>query len=230
MHTIPDLISRLIYWKNIIMFMNIIDLNKKAWDNIGEKAASPYMNKSRYLKLFNDFCNRLPKNADILDLGCGPGLPVTKELVNRGFNVTGIDISDTMIKFARKNVPEAKYMRISMTDIDFNNEFDGVISSYTMLCLDPDNFKITAERIVESLKDCGLFLLSLNEPSPDHIDGDDYSNIMGEDMYSRPYTEKEIRKIFSALDMDILTLDRETVESDEYGKEYCLMVLLQKST
>ena len=36
--------------------------------------------------------------------------------------VTAIDISDTMIAEAKKNVPEANYVRVSMTDIYFENK------------------------------------------------------------------------------------------------------------
>ena len=132
-------------------------------------------------------------------MGCGPGLPITKELVDRGFNVTAIDISDTMIEAAKKNVPGVKYIRVSMTDIDFDNEFDGVNSSYTMLCLNPDNYKKTAAKVARSLKKGGFFLLSLNEPSPDHIDGDNVAELIGEKLYSTPYTESEIREIISSL-------------------------------
>tara|TARA_Y100000310_G_scaffold337112_1_gene423322 strand:+ start:714 stop:1088 length:375 start_codon:yes stop_codon:yes gene_type:complete len=99
--------------------MDILKLNKKAWDEIGEKAAYPNIKNKKYLETFNLFCSKLPKNASVLDFGCGPGLPITKELIKRGFKVTAIDISDTMIKEAKKNVPEAKYIQLSMTGIDF---------------------------------------------------------------------------------------------------------------
>lgn len=209
--------------------MDILDLNKKAWDNIGGKATSPYIEHEKYLQLFNLFCQKLPKNASVLDLGCGPGLPVTKELVNRGFNVTAVDISDTMIDLAKKNVSNAKYVRISMTEIDFNEEFDGVISSYAMLCLDPENFRKTAEKISRSLKKVGFFFLALNEPSPDHKEDENYTQIMGQDMYSRPYTEEEIKDIFTEYNMKTIKVEREIVVSDEYGTEFSLLVLMQKT-
>jgi hypothetical protein len=95
--------------------------------------------------------------------------------------------------------------------------------------LDPDNFKKTAAKVTISVKKGGFFLLSLNEPSLDHIDGDNITCIMGEELYSRPYTESEVREIFSKLGMNVLIVDREIIESKEYGKEYCLMVLMQKS-
>lgn len=209
--------------------MDIINLNKKAWNNIGEKVASPYIRHKGYLKIFNLFCEKLPKNASVLDLGCGPGLPIAKELIKRGFNVTGVDISENMIKLAKGNVPEAKYVCMSMTEIDFNEEFDGIISSYAMLLLDPGNFKKTAYNISKALKSKGFFLLSLNEPMPEgHNEEENFIEIMGQKMYSRPYTEEEVSRIFSEFGMKIIKVERETIISEEYGKEYSLIILMEK--
>jgi len=209
--------------------MDVPELNKKAWDKIGEKTASPYIKHKKYLAVFNLFCSKLPKNASVLDFGCGPGIPFTKKLVKRGFKVTAIDISDTMIKEAKKNVPEANYVRVSMTDINFENKFDGIFSGYTMLCLDPKNFKIAAKRAVKSLKRSGFFFLALNEPAPEgHDESENYTEIMGQKMYSRPYTEDEVREVFEKLNMRIVKVARETVSSKEYGDEYTLLVLMQK--
>lgn len=209
--------------------MNLLKLNKKAWDKIGKKAAVPIAKDGKYLKLFNQFCSKLPKNGSVLDFGCGPGVPYTKELVKKGFKVTAIDISDTMIKEAKKNVSEADYIRISMTDIDFKNKFDGVFSGYTMLCLDPKNFKIAAKKVVKSLKKDGLFFLALNEKGlKEHNESDNYTEIMGQKMYSRPYSEEEVRNVFEALKMKILKVIRETNTSKAYGEEYSLLILMQK--
>ena len=210
--------------------MKILDLSKKAWNKIGAKTASPYIRHKKYLKIFNLFCKNLPKNSSVLDLRCGPGVPVTKELVKRGFKVTAIDISSTMISLAKRNVPKAKYIRSSMTDINFDKEFDGVISSYSMLCLDPKNFKKTAKKIAKSLKKNGFFFLALNEPRPGHKEKENITTIMGQKLYSRPYTEKEIRTIFSKQNMKIIKVEREIIMSKEYGKEYSLIILMQKES
>jgi 2-polyprenyl-3-methyl-5-hydroxy-6-metoxy-1,4-benzoquinol methylase len=104
----------------IINHMDVLELNKKAWDEIGKKTASPYIKHKKYLEVFNLFCNKLPKNAPVLDFGCGPGLPFTKELVKRGFEVTAIDISDTMIEEA---ITLNKYFKLnpSKTSHIFNH-------------------------------------------------------------------------------------------------------------
>jgi len=57
-----------------------------------------------YRKELNEFASLLPKNAKVLDVGCGAGVPVKKFLVESGFDVTGIDFSAGMLEVARKNV------------------------------------------------------------------------------------------------------------------------------
>jgi SAM-dependent methyltransferase len=47
--------------------------------------------------------------ASILDLGCGAGIPVARDLVALGFKVTGVDLSSGQIERARRNVPEAEF-------------------------------------------------------------------------------------------------------------------------
>ena len=52
--------------------MDIIKLNRKAWNNIGEKATYPDIESKEYLEMVKDFCKRLPPGESVLDLGCGP--------------------------------------------------------------------------------------------------------------------------------------------------------------
>ena len=208
--------------------MGILQLNKSAWNKIGARIASSKIKNKKYLKMFGLFCKKLPKKGTVLDLGCGPGIPITKELVKRGFSVTGIDLSDKMIWLARKNVPNAKYCCISMTSIKFSNEFDGIISSYSMLCLNPEDFKKTAAKVSKALKKGGYFLLVLNESPEKHKENESYVRIMGQKMYSRPYTEKEIKMIFKKYNLKIVKVDRETIFSKNYGKEYSLLILMKK--
>lgn len=199
--------------------LDIIKLNKKAWDS----AAKTYNQElhGKLHTLFNFFCSKLPKEGCVLDLGSGTGIPYAKLLIDKGFNVIGIDVSAEMIKIARKNVPNAKFEEMSMTNLNYKEKFDGIFSSYSMLLLNPQLFKETAKRIVQALKKGGFFYLSLNGP---WIEGADLDNdviveIMGEKMYSRAYSKDEILSIFIPLGMRLLKFDREIVTSEVFGKE-----------
>ena len=44
-----------------------------------------------------DSSQMLPDGARVLDLGCGIGVPITQTLIERGFDVYGVDASASMI-------------------------------------------------------------------------------------------------------------------------------------
>jgi SAM-dependent methyltransferase len=205
---------------------DIISLNRKAWINVAEK-----YNNSKYDSinpLVDIFCRELPINGSILDLGSGTGVPFARLFVEKGFNYYGIDISPQMIEIARKNVPLANFKEMSMTDLDFNNRFDGVFSSYSMLLLSPELLESVARKVIRCLRNGGLFYISLNEPRSDNVDPDKdvICEIMGEKMYSRAYTETEILEVFSSLKH--LKTFRGLLKSEEFGIEHMLVMLFKK--
>ena len=208
--------------------LNIISLNRKAWNNVAEKYAKAKL--TNFNPLIDFFCNNIPKNGLVLDLGSGTGLPFAKLFVEKGFDVLGVDISSQMIKIAQKNVPLANFKELSMTDLDYNKKFDGVFSSYSMLLLSPQLFRDVAKKIAKSLKNNGLLYLSLNEP---RVEGEDVDKeviveLMGAKMYSRAYREKEIFTIFSSLGMKLLKTHHEIQTSKEFGIEYIIAFVFKK--
>ena len=64
----------------------------------------------------------------ILDVGCGPGRHAN-ELGRRGYEVHGVDISETFLAVARADAPPGvTYTREAARDLPFRSEFDLVIS------------------------------------------------------------------------------------------------------
>jgi SAM-dependent methyltransferase len=210
---------------------DIISLNKKAWNNISElydKHRPDWLKESSLS--FDFFCNHLPKKSIVLDLGSGTGLPFAKLMVERDYEVFGIDISPNMAKIAQHNVPQAKFIQLSMTDLNYHEKYDGIFSSFSMLLLDPLTFYDVAKRIVRSLKKGGIFYLSLNEPWEEGVDVDSevIIEILGEKMYSRAYSEQEILDIFEPLGMELLNLHRKTQNSEIFGIEHTITLIFKK--
>ncbi|VVB58395.1 Ubiquinone/menaquinone biosynthesis C-methyltransferase UbiE [Candidatus Anstonella stagnisolia] len=108
------------------------------------------------------FMKLLPKNASVLDLGCGAGVPISKTLVKRGFAVTGIDIAKSMLALAKKNVPKAKFLRKDMTKLDFKaNSFDGAVSFYAIIHVPRERHAKIFRGLHKALKNKGVFLVCL---------------------------------------------------------------------
>ena len=73
------------------------------------------------------------KNLKILDIGCGTGRH-SIELAKRGYNIMGVDLSDSMLKQARKNAEKENvkvvFEQHDARNLPFKSEFDLAI----MLC------------------------------------------------------------------------------------------------
>lgn len=76
--------------------------------------------------------SRLPTGARVLELGCGSGMPDTKELAAR-FRVTGVDISPEQIRRARESVPEAEFLVADVTALELAPESYEAVASFYVL-------------------------------------------------------------------------------------------------
>lgn len=84
-------------------------------------------------------------SGDVLDIGCGAGRD-SRELSNKGYSVTGIDLSDNMLTIAKRKAPKAIFSKMDLRDLNFrDNTFDGVWASASM-------FHVTKDEVIESLK------------------------------------------------------------------------------
>lgn len=68
-----------------------------------------------------------------LDLGCGAGIPVARDLAALGHSVVGVDGSAQQISRARWNVPAATFIEADMCDVGFEAEsFNAVGAFYSI--------------------------------------------------------------------------------------------------
>ncbi|NBP16121.1 class I SAM-dependent methyltransferase, partial [bacterium] len=71
------------------------------------------------LQFFNEY-NELPKNT--LDVGCGHGYH--SSIISKYSNVTGIDISETAIEYAKRLYPTIKFECADILEFEVNTKFD----------------------------------------------------------------------------------------------------------
>jgi SAM-dependent methyltransferase len=77
---------------------------------------------------------RIPGRGQVLDVGCGCGVPVARRLAAAGHQVTGVDVSDVQIERARRLVPGAVFLRADATETDFPPaSFDAVVCLYALI-------------------------------------------------------------------------------------------------
>ncbi|MBR1598532.1 MAG: class I SAM-dependent methyltransferase [Lachnospiraceae bacterium] len=125
--------------------------------------------------------------ADITELGCGTGI-MTRLLAKDGFNMTGIDISEEMLKVAKANTAyNIIYKLGDMCNFSLEHKQDAIIS----IC-DSMNYLITVEDFTKacicayySLLDKGVFIFDLKTEYffENELDGKTFSENMGDFSY-----------------------------------------------
>ena len=82
------------------------DFSKQYESNFGHDAG--------LLRLTQRFLTYLPPDAHVLDCGCGTGKPVGHMVAESKRHITGIDLSEEMIKLSRQQVPQGTFELCSM--------------------------------------------------------------------------------------------------------------------
>lgn len=106
---------------------------------------------------------RYNKNAEsVLEIGCGTGNILHGLLKN--YNVTGVDISEEMLKIAKKKIPKGKFYLQDIRNFRIEKKFDVILCIYDTinhLTLFND-WKKTFANVYEHLNDNGIFIFDIN--------------------------------------------------------------------
>jgi trans-aconitate methyltransferase len=94
-----------------------------------------------------------------LDLGCGAGVPTSRILVDRGFDVTGLDISSVQIERARRLVPQATFVQADMVNWDCQpGSYEAIATLYALIHVPLDDQRRLFPRMVRWLRPRGYLL------------------------------------------------------------------------
>ena len=140
-----------------------------------------------YQPLIADLKNTLGSNISVLDYGCGGG-KVSRRLVNSGIaNVTGVDISATMITKANTH-PErgnSKFQKVNSGVVPFaDNTFDAAICCYVFINnSDKTELLRIAKEAFRTLKNGAVFYILDTNPSSVGIQFSSFKNGETDEVY-----------------------------------------------
>jgi SAM-dependent methyltransferase len=103
----------------------------------------------------------LPKAAAVLDLGCGPGFPITKVLVAEGLDVFALDAAPTFVQAFRHNLPNTPVVCEAIQDSTFfGRTFGGVLAWGLMFLLSAEDQRRLIQKIAGILVPGGRLLFT----------------------------------------------------------------------
>jgi SAM-dependent methyltransferase len=106
--------------------------------------------------------SRVAPPGHILDVCCGTG-HLAGLLTARGYRVTGIDASASMIEQARENVPQAEFIHCDAAEFRSKTRFDAAVSTFDSLnhIVSLEDFRSAMRRTASTLKAGAPFAFDL---------------------------------------------------------------------
>ncbi len=149
----------------------------------------------------------------VLDLGCGSGVPVDRFLVDKGFKVTGLDISEEQIKLAKKYVPEAVYVVKNMSDLtEGEYSVDAVVSFYAIFHVPRVTQQDLFKKIYSYLKVGGPLLVTMATTDWEGVD----ENFYGEKMYESHFGPIKNSQMVKEASFEIMFNDIDTTGNEKH--------------
>ena len=107
--------------------------------------------------------NNLPPKSRILDVCCGTG-QLAQVLNQRGYDVTGVDGSEDMLRFARENAPDSEFILADVRTMTVPAQYDAAFSTFDSLnhILEWSDLAEAFRRVCVALKSGGVFVFDMN--------------------------------------------------------------------
>ena len=103
----------------------------------------------------------LPHGAAVIDLGCGPGVPITEVLVAEGLNVFGVDAAPSFVEAFGRNLPNTHVVCEAVQDSSFfDRTFDAALAWGLIFLLSEEDQRQLIQRVAAILKPGGRLLFT----------------------------------------------------------------------
>lgn len=177
---------------------------------------TPYVDK---------FLNYL-EGKKVLDIGCGVG-NLTKYIMDKGFNVEGIDLSKGMLNIAKQKYSDIKFYEMNMKEITLRKKYDGIMLAYSLFHLTKKEVIEVLPKYYDLLNSNGKILLILQYGQGERIVNEPLKE--GLKIFINYYSQDEIIEILKNNRFKILYTDLKKSESEfELGNDK-LVIICQKT-
>jgi ubiquinone/menaquinone biosynthesis C-methylase UbiE len=198
----------------------------RGYDRMALRYASWKVEGNPAMRFVRELDVRLRAGSDVLELGCGRGVPVTRELAKR-HRVTGVDISAAQIELARHHVPEASFIHADYTDLDVApRSVDAVVAILTLTHVPREEHQDLLARMAGWLRDGGFLLCSLGVDDAAGSIEDDW---LGVPMFFSSFDADTNRSLVADAGLDAVHDEIVAMQEEGYGEARFLWVLAEKA-
>ena len=197
------------------------DLVRTGYDRMARDYLA-WRDQFKNLPHLEDLAARLYQGAAVLDIGCGAGLPVARFFAERGFAVTGLDVSPAQVALAREHVPTATFDVRDMRAIQPDEyTVDAVVSFYAIFHTPREQHAGILDTLASCLVPGGYLLVTLGADTWEGVEA-----FHGVEMYWSHYGPQENRAMISGAG---LTLIRDNIDTSGNERHHVLLARKEAS-
>jgi 2-polyprenyl-3-methyl-5-hydroxy-6-metoxy-1,4-benzoquinol methylase len=132
-----------------------------------------------------------PSPGTLLDLGCGSGEPLARYFIERGYDVTGIDIVEPMLEMCRTRFPQMTWLQADMRCLDIGARFDIVLAWDSYFHLPPDDQRRMVGTFRNHTAPGGIVMFTTGLTEGEAIGGD----LFGDQLYHASLNTAEYARL-----------------------------------
>ena len=171
--------------------IGLYERHAKAW----AKARRVFVEKTWLRR----FCALIPPASNVLDCGCGTGVPIARFLDDGGYAITGLDSSERMIRMFRNNLPGHCAFVEDMRKLQLSAKFEGILAWDSLFHLTHDDQRnMFARFVAHSAPGTALMFTS----GPTH--GEAIGSLQGEPLYHASLAPAEYRDLLDEGGFDVI--------------------------
>jgi 2-polyprenyl-3-methyl-5-hydroxy-6-metoxy-1,4-benzoquinol methylase len=206
------------------------------YNPMGKRYEDAYGHIPEQAQSLNWLVSQLPLGSKILDIGSGTGKPTADALTSAGHAVHGIDISDSMLDVARKQVPLATFQKIDFRDFTAEPATYDAITSYFafLLAMPQAQIREMIQKIHGWLKPGGFFVFSTVPADIEHLPAQWLGNdviltSMSEDQYAECFREAGFEIVHQKTSVFVpKAAEAGLCKPEETGEEHQLYMYVKK--
>lgn len=177
----------------------------KTTDLLAEEFYKRYNDKKNMEEHRSRFVN-LIKGKKILDVGCGTGRDC-REFSKLGFEVDGIDVSEEMLKFAKKEVPNAHLYQMSMENLTSDRKYNGIWVCSSLYHIKKKDVFDILKSFYKILEEEGLLFITVKEGVGQGYSKRDYFGNLKK--FYAFYKYYELIRLLEGANFDVFLMEKE---------------------
>lgn len=169
--------------------------------------------------VFGNFYAHFPPGAGhLLDLGCGAGEPIPGYFIDKGWRVTGVDFSESMLALARNYQPEMKTIHSDIIGLELDDgQFQAITAIYSLFHIPRKYHGRIFRNMYRWLRPGGkaIFTYASREYTGSEVFSG-YIEFMDERLFYSHHSPVALRRLLQQAGFSILSMDYRNIGGETF--------------